>query len=248
MWDRRISQCPSVSLIGLCHGYRPVTYDQCLYVAETTVLVAKDVDIRPTSISFLRICQSPATPVVVVACLRAYSSVRWWLLVLVGLVHWENSSSMLLAVFVQMAGNSVVAVSRCDKSWYELYVWWLSWRRWLRRGWFRLVDSEGEGNDGGDWLGEETGDGFAWWKKMTACTARRIAVNDDLDVPTSESSSSSSDRRYDCTRIVASQLSGKFSKGERCFKELVINNHMLERPWKVEKSSNSPSLFSRWAC
>ena len=27
---------------------------------------------------------------------------------------------------------------------------------------FRLVESEGDGNDGGDWLGEETGDGAAW--------------------------------------------------------------------------------------
>ena len=26
---------------------------------------------------------------------------------------------------------------------------------------FRLVQSEGDGNDGGDWLGEETGDGGA---------------------------------------------------------------------------------------
>ena len=43
------------------------------------------------------------------------SSVRWSLLALLGLFHWENSSSMLRAVFVQMAGNSVVAVPRCDK-------------------------------------------------------------------------------------------------------------------------------------
>ena len=46
-----------------CHG----TY---IYVAKTTIPVAKDVYIRPTSISFLRICHSPATDVVVVACLR----------------------------------------------------------------------------------------------------------------------------------------------------------------------------------
>ena len=39
-----------------CHG----TY---IYVAKTTIPVAKDVYIRPTSISFLRICQSPATGV-----------------------------------------------------------------------------------------------------------------------------------------------------------------------------------------
>ena len=46
-----------------CHG----TY---IYVAKTTIPVAKAVYIRPTSISFLRICQSPATDVVVVACFR----------------------------------------------------------------------------------------------------------------------------------------------------------------------------------
>ena len=27
---------------------------------------------------------------------------------------------------------------------------------------FRLVESEGDGNDGGGWLGEETGEGGAW--------------------------------------------------------------------------------------
>ena len=62
------------------------------------------------------------------------SSVRWSLLALLGFVHWENSSSMLRAVFVQMAGNSVVDVPRCDgTSWYELYVWMLSRRRRSRR-------------------------------------------------------------------------------------------------------------------
>ena len=50
------------------------------------------------------------------------SSVRWSLLALLGLFHRENSSSMLRAVFVQMAGNSVVDVPRCDTSWYKLYV------------------------------------------------------------------------------------------------------------------------------
>ena len=69
------------------------------------------------------------------------------------------------------------------------------------------VESEGAGNDGGDWLGEETSDGVAWWKKNDH-TARRIAVNDDLDIPTSERSSSSRDRRYECTRIVASETLG----------------------------------------
>ena len=53
-----------------CHG----TY---IYVAKTTIPVAKDVYIRPTSISCLRICQSPATDVVVVACLRGVFFVSW---------------------------------------------------------------------------------------------------------------------------------------------------------------------------
>ena len=61
--------------------------------------------------------------------------VRWSLLALLGLFHWENSSSMLRVVFVQMAGNSVVAIWMFPEatSWYELYVWWLSLRRWSRR-------------------------------------------------------------------------------------------------------------------
>ena len=42
------------------------------------------------------------------------------------------------------------------------------------------------------------------WKKNDH-TARRIAVNEDLGVPTSERSSSSRDRRYECTRIIASE-------------------------------------------
>ena len=71
--------------------------------------------------------------------------------------------------------------------------------------WFCPFESEGGGNDGGDWLVEETSDGVVWWKKMTTLLDRRIAVNDDLDVPTGERSSLSRDRRYECTRIVASE-------------------------------------------
>ena len=43
--------------------------------------------------------------------------------------------------------------------------------------WFRLVESEVD-NDGGDWLGEETGGGGAWGIDHTA------AVNEGFDVPT----------------------------------------------------------------
>ena len=50
---------------------------------------------------------------------------------------------------------------------------------------------------------EETSDGSAGGKNNH--TARRIAVNDDLDVPTSQRSSSLRDLRYECTRNVASE-------------------------------------------
>ena len=58
---------PPLVGIGLT---RSLPRDVYIYVAKTTIPVAKDVYIRPTSISVLRICQSPATGVVVVACLR----------------------------------------------------------------------------------------------------------------------------------------------------------------------------------
>ena len=72
--------------------------------------------IRPTSISFLRICQSPATGVVVVACLRGVFFVS-------SLIAACSSGPFSLRKqffyasrgFVQMAGNSVVVVPRCDK-------------------------------------------------------------------------------------------------------------------------------------
>ena len=40
--------------------------------------------------------------------------------------------------------------------------------------WFCLVESEGDGNNGGDWLGEETGDRGAWWKNMTSLLAELL--------------------------------------------------------------------------
>ena len=51
---------------------------------------------------------------------------------------------MLCAVFVQMAGNSIVDVPRCDTSWYELFD---GFRDDGDRGdsTFRLVESEGDG-------------------------------------------------------------------------------------------------------
>ena len=64
-------------------------------------------------------------------------------------------------------------------------------------------------------------------------TARRIAMNSDLDVPTSERSSSSRDRGYDCTRSSrvkhCESAVRRTSKRESCVKELGNNNHTLER-------------------
>ena len=183
--------------------------------------VAKDVYTRPTSISFLRICQSPATDVVVVAYLRGVFFVSSLIAACsLGPCSLRKQFFYASRGFVQMAGNSVVDVPRCDTSWYELYVWMLSWRRrsrrqdvsscwkWGRREWrWRLA---GRGN---------------WWrgrlvkKKMTTLLA---AVNENLDVQThNERSSSSRDRRYECTSIVASDCESavrRTSKREGCVK------------------------------
>ena len=168
--------------------------------------MAKDVYIRPTSISFLRICQSPATDVVVVACLRGVFFVSSLIAACsLGLCSLRKQFFCASRGFVQMARNSAVmfpdATQAGTSCTFECF------RDDGDRGesWFRLVESEGDGNDGGDWLVEETGDGGAWWEKIdhTAC---RIAVNEDLDVPThGERPSSSRDRRYEYTSIVASE-------------------------------------------
>ena len=93
-----------------------------------------------------------------------------------------------------------------------------------RESWFRLVEiSEGDGNN--DWRLAGRGN---WWRGRLVGkidhTARRIAVNEDLDVPTrSERPSSSRDRRYEYTTIVASEtlrISCQ-EKQERCVKTLV---------------------------
>ena len=68
---------------------------------------------------------------------------------------------MLPAVFVQMAGNSVVDVPRGNTSWFELYEMAFVTMA-IEEGVVCLVESEDVGNDGEDWLGEETSDGGAW--------------------------------------------------------------------------------------
>ena len=48
------------------------------------------------------------------------------------------------------------------------------------RGGFVVFESEGDGNGGGDWLGEETSDGGAWWKKMTTLLAELLRVKTSM--------------------------------------------------------------------
>ena len=105
-------------------------------------------NIRPTSISFLRICQSPATGVVVVACLQGVFFVS-------SLIAACSSGPFSLRKqffyasrgFCPNGGKQRCGCSQMRQmtSWYELYVWWLSLRRRSRRelSWFRLVESEG---------------------------------------------------------------------------------------------------------
>ena len=139
------------------------------------------------------------------------SSVRWSLLALLGFVHWENSSSMLRAVLSKwreavlwMFQDATQAGTSCT---FECF------RDDGDRGesWFRLVESEGDGNGGGDWLAEETGDGGAWWKKNdhTARSEQRPRCSNSQWTPVFVEGSSV--RIYEHRREwnIASQLSGE---------------------------------------
>ena len=89
---------------------------------------------------------------------------------------------------------------------------------------------------------------IGWERKLVSGgknghTARTIAVNNDLDVPqpanarlrrgTVGTHVRESSRVKRCESAVR-----RTSKRERCVKELVNNNHTLERPSKVKKNSH----------
>ena len=152
------------------------------------------------------------------------SSVRWSLLALLGFFHWENSSSMLRAVNVQMAGNSVVDVPRCDKLVRAVRLMAFVTTAIEERASFVLLKARAT-NDGGYWLGEETSDGGAWGKND-----HTSAVNEDLDVSThSERSPSHRLRRGIVGTNVRASLRVKHCesavrrnpKQERCVRTLV---------------------------
>ena len=69
---------------------------------------------------------------------------------------------MLRAVFVQMAGNSVVEFPDATQAGTSCTFDGFCGDSDRGDSMFRLVESEGDGNDGGYWLGEETGEGGAW--------------------------------------------------------------------------------------
>ena len=73
---------------------------------------------------------------------------------------------MLRAVFVQMAGNSVVGVPRCDKLVRAVRLMAFVVTAIEERAGFVLLKARAT-NDCGDLLGEKTGDGGAWAKMTT---------------------------------------------------------------------------------
>ena len=102
-----------------------------------------------------------------------------------------------------------------------------------------LVESEGDGNDGGGWLGEEIGERCAWWKKnghtARRCERRPWCSNPQWMLVFIEGSSVQMyEHRREWNSV--SQLSGKLQSGRAASKRWSNNNHTLERPSKVKKS------------
>ena len=131
---------------------------------------------------------------------------------------------MLRAVFVQMAGNSVVDVPRCDKLVRAVRLMAFVTTAIEERAGFVLLKARAT-NDGGYLLGEETSDGGAWGEND-----HTSAVNEDLDVSThSERSPSHSLRRGIVGTNVRASLRVKHCesavrrnpKQERCVRTLV---------------------------
>ena len=130
--------------------------------------MAKDVytSLRPTSISFLRICQSPATGVVVVACFQGVFFVSSFIPVCyLGLCSSTKQFFYASRGFCLDGGKQRCGCSQIlDAAQSGTSCTFECFRDDGDRGesWFRLVESEGDGNGGGDWLAEEAGDGGAW--------------------------------------------------------------------------------------
>ena len=131
---------------------------------------------------------------------------------------------MLRAVFVQMAGNSVVDVPRCDKLVRAVRLMPFVTTAIEERAGFVLLKARAT-NDGVYLLGKETSDGGAW-----GGNDHTSAVNEDLDVSThSERSPCHSLRRGIVGTNVRASLRVKHCesavrrnpKQERCVRTLV---------------------------
>ena len=131
---------------------------------------------------------------------------------------------MLCVVFVQLAGNSVVDVPRCDKLVRAVRLMAFVTTAIEERAGFVLLKARAT-NDGGHLLGEETGDGG-----LGGGNDHTSAVNEDIDVSThSERSPSHSLRRGIVGTNVRASLRVKHCesavrrnpKQERCVRTLV---------------------------
>ena len=132
---------------------------------------------------------------------------------------------MLRAVFVQMAGKSVVDAPRCDKLVRAVRLMAFVTTANEERAGFVLLKARAT-NDGGYLLGEETCDGGAWGEND-----HTSAVNEDLDVSAhSERSPCHSLRRGIVGTNIRASLRVKLhcesavrrnSKQERCVRTLV---------------------------
>ena len=146
-------------------------------------------------------------------------------------------------VFVQMAGNSVVDVSRCDKLVRAVRLMAFVTTAIEERAGFYSLKARAT-NDGGYLLGEETSDRGAWGENDDTS-----GVNEYLDVSThSERSPSHSLRRGIVGTNVRASLRVKHCesavrrnpKQERCVRTLVNNNHTLEKTLEVKKNRHLP--------
>ena len=187
--------------------------------------MAKDVYIRPTSISFLRICQSPAIGVVVVACLRGVFFVG-------SLIAACSSGPFSLRKqffyasrgFCSNGGKQRCGCSQMRQAGTSCTLMAFVTTAIEERAVFVLLKARAT-NDGGYLLGEKTSDGGAWREND-----HTSAVNEDLDVSThSERSPGHSLRRGIVGVNVRASLRVKHCesavrrnpKQERCVRTLV---------------------------
>ena len=167
--------------------------------------VAKDIYIRPTSILFLRICQRPATDVVVVACLRGVVFVSSLITACsLGPCSFRKQFFYAPRGFCPNGGKLRCGRSRMGhKLVRAVRLMEFVTTAIAETPCFILLKVRATGMTVEVGWERKLVKGAPGKKKLTTLLA---AVNEDLDVQThSERSSSSRDCRYECTSIVASE-------------------------------------------